>query len=117
MEDTGGDQESTDLLTSAAMWFRDQADADDNDSEAFRDTLTGGMGWTDTRLDYEDNPDGKLVDNRMPPFEMVWDHNAHKRNLMDATRLWWVRELPTSEARAFVEAMGVEGLEDDDLNA
>jgi hypothetical protein len=122
MEDTGGDQESTDLLTSAAMWFRDQADADDNDSEAFRDTLTGGMGWTETRLDYEDDPDGKLRDDRIDPFEMVWDYNARKNNLSDSTRVWRVRCLPIEEARSFVSGFeGPDGktldLTDEDLHA
>ena len=117
MEDTGGDVEATDLLTSAALWFRDQADADDNDSEAFRDTLTGGMGWTETRLDYEDNPDGQLQDDRIDPFEMVWDYNARKNNLIDATRVWRVRCLPIEEARAFAAAQGVEDIDDEDLHA
>ncbi len=117
MEDTGGDVEATDLLTSAALWFRDQADADDNDSEAFRDTITGGMGWTETRLDYEDNPDGQLQDDRTDPFEMVWDYNARKNNLIDATRLWRVRCLPIEEARAFAASQGIEDIDDDDLHA
>lgn len=122
MEDTGGDQESTDLLTSAALWFRDQADADDNDSEAFRDTITGGMGWTETRLDYEDNPEGQLRDDRVDPFEMVWDYNARKNNLADATRVWRVRSLPIEEARAFVAGFvspdgGQVEFTDEDLHA
>lgn len=96
------DQQATELLTSAALWFRDRADADDADSFAFRDTITGGMGWTETRLSYEDNPEGELVDDRIDPFEMVWDYNARKPNLVDATRLWRVRCMPIDEARAFV---------------
>lgn len=116
MEDTGGDIEATELLTSAALWFRDQADADDNDSEAFRDTITAGMGWTETRLDYEDEPDGKLQDDRIDPFEMVWDYNARKNNLIDATRVWRVRCLPIADARAFVESFGIE-VGDEDLHA
>jgi len=111
------DQVPTELLTSASKWFRDRADADDNDSEAFRDTLTAGMGWTETRLDYEDNPDGDLRDDRLDPFEMVWDYNARKNNIIDANRVWRVRRLPIEEARAFAESMGVTGFSDDDLNA
>lgn len=111
------DQQPTDLLTSAALWFRDQADADDNDSEAFRDTITGGMGWTETRLDYEDNPEGMLVDDRVDPFEMVWDYNARKNNLADASRVWRVRCLPIEEARAFAASFGIEDLTDEDLHA
>ena len=117
MEDTGGDVEATELLTSAALWFRDQADADDNDSEAFRDTITAGMGWTETRLSYEDNPDGELQDDRIDPFEMVWDYNARKNNIMDATRVWRVRCLPIAEARAFVESFGMGDVAAEDLHA
>ena len=106
------DQQATELLTSAALWFRDRADADDADSFAFRDTITGGMGWTDTRLGYEDNPDGELIDDRLDPFEMVWDYNAKKPNLADATRLWRVRCIPVEEAEEFVEGLvGEDGKE------
>lgn len=114
----GGDNEVTELYTSASQWFRDRADADDNDSEAFRDTITSGMGWTETRLDYEDNPDGDLRDDRLDPFEMVWDYNARKQNLVDATRVWRVRQFPIAEARAMVEGLGGgDKLTDEDLNA
>lgn len=112
-EDQGQDQHTTEIYTEAARYFRDQADADDNDSEAFRDTITGGMGWTETRLDYENNPDGELQVNRLNPFEMVWDNNATKKNLQDSRRFWHVKCLPIAEARAQVEG----DVDDDDLDA
>ena len=111
-EDGGQDENSTDVLTEAARFFRDQADADDNDSEAFRDTITCGMGWTETRLDYEDNPDGELRVDRIDPFEMIWDGNARKKNLEDAARIWHVKSMPIAEARALVP-----GYDDDELDA
>jgi hypothetical protein len=102
----------SELLTEAGRWARDKADADDNDSEAFRDTLTCGMGWTETRLDHEENPDGDLKDDRINPFEMLWDCNATKRNLIDSRRFWHVRRLPIVEARELAP-----GFDDAELNA
>jgi hypothetical protein len=48
----------SELLTSAAKWFRQQCDAEDEESDAFRDLVVCGMGWAETRLDFEDNPEG-----------------------------------------------------------
>jgi hypothetical protein len=77
--------------------------------------VTGGMGWTETRLDYEENPDGDLRDDRIDPFEMIWDCNATKKNLIDARRFWHVRRLPINEARRLPGVPA--GVDDADLNA
>jgi hypothetical protein len=45
------------------------------------------MGWTETRLDYEDNPEGDPKVESARPAEMVWDRGAKKRNLVDARRI------------------------------
>ncbi len=94
-----GDAEANELLTSAAEWFRDQAGAEDEDSDAFEDSVICGMGWTDTRLDFELDPDGAPIVQRMDPLKMVWDCNAVKPNLEDACRLWFVDEKPFSEVK------------------
>ncbi|MGU3399237.1 portal protein [Brucellaceae bacterium D45D] len=94
-----GDAEANELLTSAAEWFRDQAGAEDEDSDAFEDSVICGMGWTDTRLDFELDPDGAPVVQRMDPLKMAWDCNAVKPNLEDACRLWFIDEKPFSEVR------------------
>src|SRR5262245_1360146 len=52
------DPQVAEITTEAARWFRDQCDAEHEESAAFADAVTCGMGWTETRLDYEDNPDG-----------------------------------------------------------
>lgn len=95
-----GDVQANEGLTSTAQWFRDQGGADDEDTEAFADAITAGMGWTETRLDYDDNPDGDPVVERIDPFEMVWDYASQKKNLMDARRVWRVKDFPIAEARA-----------------
>lgn len=94
-----GDAQANEILTAAGEWFRDQTGAEDEESDAFEDCVVAGMGWTDTRLDFEDDPDGAPKVERVDPFEMVWDCNAVKPNLQDAERMFRVRELSWSEAK------------------
>lgn len=89
-----GDSVANEILTGAGEWFRDQADAEDEESEAFSDAVICGMGWIDTRLDFENHPDGEPVMTRLDPLKMVWDTHACKANLIDARRLWYVDEKP-----------------------
>ncbi len=110
-----GDVEVNEVLTSAAKWFRDQCDAEDEESDAFREMVVCGMGWTETRLDYEDDPDGAPRVERRDPLEMVWDSTARKRNLVDMRRLFHVcRNIPIEEARALCPN---DDFEDADYNA
>ncbi|MGJ4997297.1 hypothetical protein ACQR0Z_22935 [Bradyrhizobium sp. HKCCYLS3077] len=106
------------LLTSAAKWFRQQCDAEDEESDAFRDTVVCGMGWTETRLDYEDDPEGQPKVDRVDPLEMVWDSGAKKRNLVDARRIFHIRrDVPIDEARALCPGDPDRPFEDADYNA
>lgn len=94
-----GDAQANEVLTAAGEWFRDQTGAEDEESDAFEDTVVCGMGWTDTRLDFEEDPDGAPKIERIDPMEMVWDCNASKSNLQDAERLFRVKEFSWAEAR------------------
>src|SRR5574343_1299656 len=85
-----GDVAENEVLTSAAKWVRDNCDAEDEESDAFVDVLVSGMGWTETRMDYEQDEEGKCVISRVDPLEMRWDPAARKRNLADAR--WVQRE-------------------------
>ncbi|MCA6114255.1 hypothetical protein J6524_04835 [Bradyrhizobium sp. WSM 1738] len=106
------------LLTAAAKWFRQQCDAEDEESDAFRDMVVCGMGWTETRLDYEDNPEGDPKIDRTDPLEMVWDSGAKKRNLVDARRVAHIRrDVPIEEARALCPGDPDRPFDDADYNA
>lgn len=93
-----GDARANEILTEGSKWFRDQADADDEDSDAFLDAAVCGMGWTETTLDYDEDEAGAPTMSVVNPLEMYWDKNARKKNLTDATRLWRVRDIPISRA-------------------
>ena len=79
-----GDEKVNEIATGAAEWVRGNCDAEDEESDAFWDVVVGGMGWTNTGLEYRDDPDGEIIIDRMDPLEMYWDPGSRKRNLVDA---------------------------------
>lgn len=90
-----GDAGLAELWTSAAKWVRDEADIEDEESDAFRDCLICGMGWTHTRVNYERDLDGMVETHRVDPLEMRPDPAARKPGLADRRyvfRLQWVDE-------------------------
>lgn len=93
-----GDSKPNQLLTEANRWFRDQANGDDEDSDAFMDAIICGLGVTETTLDFEEDEEGAPEINSVNPLEFYWDSNARKKNLLDARRVWRVREMALSEA-------------------
>jgi len=106
------DQAPAELYTAAAIYVRDQCNAEDEESDAFQDAAICGMGWTETRIEYEDDPAGRIVIDRIDPLEMVWDARAVKRNLVDARRIHRAREIDIEAARQMFP-----GFDDDELDA
>lgn len=92
-----GDTGVNELLTSAAHWVMEQCNAEDEESDAFRDMVICGMGWTETRLDYETDPDGEILVERVDPLEMWPDPAAKKRNLVDARFAIRVRDIAKTD--------------------
>lgn len=85
-----GDSGVNEVLTGAADYVRDNCDAEDEESDAFVDTAVCGIGWTETFLSYDDNPEGEVLIERRDPLTMRYDPSAKKRNLSD--RKWQQRE-------------------------
>ena len=91
-----GDVKVNEVLTAAASYVDDNSDAEDEMTEAFFDLAVTGMGWTETRIAYDEDPQGKIWGaERTSPLSMSWDPNSTKRNLVDARYLfqekWWDR--------------------------
>lgn len=94
---TTGDSKKNEILTQAAKWALEGTDAQFEESDAFEDVLTCGMGWVATRMDYEDNADGMIAMEQVDPLEMYWPPEAKKRNLKDAKWLMRVKWLTEDE--------------------
>ncbi len=80
IDDTGPAQ----VESAAAKFFREACDAEDEESDMFYDALVCGMGWSDHRIDFDDDPEGMLDVDRIDPMEMGYDPASIRRNLADA---------------------------------
>lgn len=94
-----GDALPNEMLTEAGRWFDEQADAPDEDTEAFVDSLWCGMGWTETRLNMLEDEQGEPEVERIDPIEMYWDASAKKAGIEDARRKWRLKSFTTEEAK------------------
>ena len=90
---TTGDAQPNEILSGAASWVRDQCQAEEKETDAFTDNVITGIGWIETRLDYEVDQDGMIVYERVDPGEMVWDPRSKMRNLSDAKWLMRIRDI------------------------
>lgn len=86
------------LLTDAGKWARDGCNAEDEESDAFGDLIIAGLGVTETRIDYDEDPDGKLIIDRVDPLEMYWDSSSSKRNMGDARHVFRVKQVGVEQA-------------------
>lgn len=93
-----GDAAVDELLTDAAKWVRDECNAEDEESDAFTDLAICGMGWTETKTIYDEDPDGKCIIDRVDPMQMYWDATSSKKNLMDAKRVHRVKDVSVTTA-------------------
>jgi hypothetical protein len=79
-----GDVQVNEIITAADEWARELADTEDEESDCFADTVICGLGWTETRMDYAEDPEGRIIDDRVDPLEMWSDPQAKKRCLADS---------------------------------
>lgn len=99
------------LLTEAGKWVRDECNAEDEESDAFNDLVISGMSCTETRLDYDVDPDGKLIIDRVDPLEMYWDASSTKRNLNDARHIFRVKQVGVEQAEEMFPGVPTQDLD------
>lgn len=91
-EDAGGAEVQTDV----ARWVRDLGDEEYEESQAFRDLLTTGMGWTSRSMEYDEDEEGKICKERFDPRRFRWDTAARRPGLANARWIqcdhWYSRD-------------------------
>ncbi len=94
-----GDVEKSEVLSGAGAWFLDKSGASFVESEAFSNAMICGKGVTETRLSTDENPKGDPYEEAPDPLEIGHDKHATRRNLVDAKRVFRVREISLQDAR------------------
>jgi hypothetical protein len=84
-------------MNHGAKWVRSNCDAEDEESQSFQDDLIAGIGWTETRIDYDEDPEGKIYVDRIDPLEMLYDPNAKKSNCLDSNWVARIKRLTKDE--------------------
>lgn len=101
------------IITSASDFLRDEAGSNESESDAFEDNLICGLGWTETRMAYDEDPDGKMVDLRIDPREIYHDPTAQQRNMTDGRYVLRVKDFDCDDAKRMFPHIA----DEDDLHA
>src|SRR6266850_231208 len=95
-----GDIKVNDMLTQTVKYYENDCGAEDEDSEAVRDSTICGIGVTETILSTERHPDGAPCVSRRDPLTVWYDANADKRNLADLRYVFHGNWLGLEEAQS-----------------
>lgn len=98
-----GDAGVNESYTAAGKWLRDECNAEDEESEAFRDMVICGEGWTETRMDYDENPQGQPVIEKIDALEMGVNKGASRRNYLDARMIYRIRDMFPDDVRMLAD--------------
>lgn len=79
-----GDALPNEILTEGAEWIRDLSDAEGEESDAKRDAFICGLGAVSTEIEYEEDPQGKIVYRCLEPGTALPDPRARQANAVDA---------------------------------
>jgi len=107
-------------LMEVAKWARDN-DVEEEESDAFRNTIISGMGWTKSFPEYSEDLDGKFTVISTDPLGHYWDVDARRPNLADARYVGYVEAMSRDKGRAMFpgekledNVFGVRGLPSED---
>lgn len=92
------DTKANEVLSAGSKWMSDTCDGEDEESQAFDQCCTAGMGWVEERLSYKNDPAGLYLEEMVDCREMYWDRKAKKKNLSDAKRIARVRRMSYGDA-------------------
>jgi len=90
-------------------YIRENANADQHETQVDGDMLTCGYGAIETAMSYGDgyvttDPNGEIIKGRLDPLCVGWDPSARHANLLDARWVWYKKEYDRQEAIDLLDA-------------
>lgn len=73
-----------------ARWIQQTGDYEQQESAAFHDTMVCGVGCLEQLVEYDEDPDGLILNKRIPIWEVAWDPSSVEPNMADAR--WILRD-------------------------
>jgi hypothetical protein len=99
----------SDIMNNAVKYIEENAKAHSQYSYAFKDMLICGVGATDTVINYDNNPDGEVVIERIFPAFLFWDMASRAKNIIDSD---YVVRLKVMNTEVIEQEYGVEFFDD-----
>lgn len=99
----------SDIMNNMVRYIEDNSRAPSQYSYAFKDMLICGVGATDTVVNYDNNPDGEVVVERIFPAFLFWDCAARAKNIIDSD---YVVRLKVLNQEVIQEQYGVTSFDD-----
>jgi len=81
------DRAGNDLINNGVDYLRQDSGIEGENSWAFKDMLSTGIGAVDLLISHNENPVGEMEGARTAPYLCMWDPAARKKNLVDANRV------------------------------
>jgi hypothetical protein len=100
-------------------YCRDNADADQVETQQDGDLLTCGYGAVETALTYGEGyatseADGEIMMGRLDPLALGWDPHAKQTNLLDSRWVYYSKEYELEEAQALFSNTDADDFEEAD---
>lgn len=77
------DGAAAEIYNQTSMWVFDRNYNEFEESKAFRAMSISGMGWTQLRVDFDEDPLGKINNPTIDELRKTWDPSAKAENLKD----------------------------------
>lgn len=99
------EQGFADLANDGVKWCEDGSEYSMQKSLAFSDMLICGTGFMETRINYNENPNGQMLCERIFPFFMLWDVTVRDKNMKGANWICRAKIIDRNELHQYMKGM------------